>query len=50
MPFPTGGLAPTDYGWTVKDNLLVPRWFVGPSITNNVERAGTVECNKTEKR
>ena len=29
---PTLGLSPTDYGWTMQDNLLVPLWFEGPAI------------------
>ena len=29
---PTLGLSPTDYRWTMQDNLLVPLWFEGPAI------------------
>lgn len=28
---PDQGLSPTDYGWSVKDDLLQPVWFDGPA-------------------
>ena len=44
MPSPTDGITPTDYGWTLQDNLLVPYWFSGPSIPDSV-----VITNSSEK-
>lgn len=29
--YPTVGLNPVDYGWYIKDGLLHPLWFSGPS-------------------
>lgn len=30
--FPCENFSPTDYGWAVEDNALVPVWFEGPAI------------------
>ncbi|XP_063047206.1 uncharacterized protein LOC134440965 [Engraulis encrasicolus] len=41
LPCPTDGLSVTDYGWCVKDGLLQPNWFNGPSIPQHLFSAGT---------
>ena len=33
---PGDGLLPTDYGWSVIDNLLKPTWFEGPAIPDSL--------------
>lgn len=33
---PGEGLSPTDYGWSVIDNLLKPTWFDGPAIPDSL--------------
>ena len=43
MPSPTDGITPTDYGWTLQDNLLVPYQFSGPSIPDSVVKANSSE-------
>ena len=43
---PTLGLSPTDYGWTMQNDLLVPLWFEGPAIPDALfasSSAGDVE-------
>ena len=30
--YPADGLLPTYYGWSVKDNILKPNWFEGPTV------------------
>uniref|UniRef100_UPI00358F2F11 uncharacterized protein isoform X3 n=1 Tax=Myxine glutinosa TaxID=7769 RepID=UPI00358F2F11 len=33
---PGDGLSPTDYGWSVNDNILKPTWFEGPVIPDSL--------------
>ena len=37
---PGDGLSPLEYGWVEKDGQLVPHWFSGPSIPDNVFKEG----------
>jgi hypothetical protein len=34
--YPEEGLSPTDYGWYVNDNLLMPIWFEGPTVPDSL--------------
>ena len=34
--FPAQGLSPTDYGWSIKRDLLLPTWFDGPSVPDSL--------------
>lgn len=38
---PGDGLSPTDYGWSVSDNLLKPTWFKGPAIPDSLFTKGS---------
>lgn len=56
-PCPTLGLSPTDYGWTVQDNLLVPVWFEGPAIPDALFASSSAddveivdECNNQDEQ
>ena len=40
---PDQGLSPTDYGWSVKDDLLQPIWFDGPATPSALFSNGTEE-------
>jgi len=33
---PGDGLSPTNYGWSVSDNLLKPTWYEGPAIPDSL--------------
>ena len=38
---PGDRLLPTDYGWSVIDNLLKPTWFEGPAIPDSLFKNGS---------
>ena len=35
------GLSPTDYGWSVNNNLLKPTWFEAPAIPDSLFTNGS---------
>lgn len=45
MASPGNSLSPTDFGWTVENNLMTPIWFDGPVIP---DRLFTNVSNNTE--
>ena len=43
---PGDGLSPTEYGWSVNDNLLQPIWFQGPAVPDTLfTNSTTVEVD-----
>lgn len=45
---PGEGLSPTDYGWSMKDNLLKPMWFEGPAIPTSLFTDGSNNAEDIE--
>ena len=40
-PIPARGLKPEDYGWKMQNEILVPKWYDGPSApTDNLFNEG----------
>ncbi|XP_033097629.1 uncharacterized protein LOC117101706 [Anneissia japonica] len=47
---PSDSLSPTDYGWSVNENLLKPIWFEGPAIPDSLFTNHSNNRDDTELR
>ena len=45
---PGDDLSPTNYGWTVRDGILVPVWYDGPAIPDKLFGNGRDDAEDLE--